>query len=135
MTGLTSRVRDAAVIGVSRSNGSVVWAMQLGGRSSHRAIWRSTDRGETWAKAVEVSGRWRFQTPVDNIPVFCTDPATGTAFWTLSGGRSGVAGSVARFDIAAGRWTHCDVWQVRRAAPTTRSAASSSIRATPTAST
>ena len=60
MTGLTSRVRDATVVGISRSNGSIVWAMQVGGRSSHQAIWRSTDRGETWAKVVEVEGRLAF---------------------------------------------------------------------------
>jgi hypothetical protein len=104
-------VRDATVVGVSRADGSVIWAMQVGGPGSHQAVWRSADRGETWERVVEVGGGWRFQTPIDNMPVFCTDPADANAFWTLSGGRAGVEGSIARFDAARGRWTHCDVWQ------------------------
>ena len=78
---LTSMPANAIVCGISRSNGSIIYAMDCQGAG--KKVWRSTDRGNTWQQVINASWDLTFPGP-NNMFVFNVDPFNPDIVYTSS---------------------------------------------------
>jgi hypothetical protein len=103
------------VIAVSRRDagptGPAIYAGDHREKPPYRTIWKSTDRGASWAPVwVYRSGSL---TGGFDGPVFRVDPRDPHCFLAAAptGAQGGVTGSISRYDTRNRAWTHYDIWQ------------------------
>ncbi len=91
---LTNMPANTIICGVSRSNGKVLYAMDIDG--SRKKIWRSTDRGNSWGNPV-ITASWELTTPGPDKHLFTfnIDPVNENVVYTSSAN-----GQVTRWDLS-----------------------------------
>ncbi len=107
------------VLAVSRASagpgGPAIYAADHRGKAPYQTLWKSTDRGASWSRALGYRRGSLRGGPDEGFdaPLLRVDPRDPHVVFVAAptGAGGGVPGSVSRYDTRTGAWRHFDVWQ------------------------
>lgn len=88
---LSTMPANSIICGVSRSNGSVIYAMDITG--TRKKVWGSVDRGDTWTLVIDAAWDLTYPGP-NNRFVFNVDPTNPAIVYTSSS-----TGTITKWDL------------------------------------